>query len=219
MIEAFGKISNVQQVVTEFIDRVGAELLQKEVLELKSDLFHIDIIRDIAIPLNTQLMTDLFYFDLKTDENPDGKLGVAELYNALVNLRIWSTNITDPAESWNRRRRVGEGAKVVIDSARKLVDEVVAARGLGLGISAALSAKFSRQAYLEKGSLRSLGHKLVDTLLAQGSTAENVTDQLWLMAFGGIGVLVMTVSALVVKWAELMGLVPRDHGILSETRE
>ncbi|KAJ6137471.1 Cytochrome P450 [Penicillium samsonianum] len=112
---------------------------------LKKGVHQIDLIRDVAIPLNTQLTADLFYFDLRTDENPDGTLSVAELYKSLVNLRIWATNNLDPAESWNRRRRSAEGAKV-----------------------------------------------LVDALPAQGNSPDNVVDQLWLLAFGEIGVLVTT---------------------------
>lgn len=84
----------------------------------------------------------------------------------------------------------------MIESTRKLVDEVVASRGLGFGISAALAKKLTRQAYLRENSLRSCGFKLLDALLAQGNTPENGVDQLWLNAFGAIGVLTTTVSRL-----------------------
>lgn len=194
--QAFSKLPNLQQTVYEFIDRVGADLLKKADFELTDGVHQIDIIRDVAIPLNAQFTADLFYFDLRTDENPDGTLGVAELFKSMVNLRIWATNNTDSAEAWNRRRRAAEGAKVIIDSTRKLVDEVNSSRGYGLGVSAALHKKFSRQAYIKDKSLRSLGFKLVDALLAQGASAENVVDQLWLLAFGEIGVLVTTVCIL-----------------------
>jgi hypothetical protein len=194
MTKAMGKIPNLHKAVHDFIDRVGSQLIQKESFKLKEGLHQLDILRDVAIPLNIQLMADLFYFDLRTDENPDGKLGCAELYNHLLNVRVWGTNNTDPAESWNRRRRAQEGCKIIADSTRGLVNEVVASKGLGLGLVSALSNVFSRKAYLKKDSLRSCGLKLVEELLGQGSSAENVTDQLWLMAFGGVGVLVTTVS-------------------------
>ncbi|TWU70930.1 hypothetical protein ED733_001561 [Metarhizium rileyi] len=190
--QAFSKLPDLEHTVYGFIEKVGAELLKKADFELKDGVHQVDIIRDVAIPLNTQFTSDLFYFDLRTDENPDGTLSVSELYKSMVNLRIWATNNTDSAESWNRRRRAAEGAKVMIDSTRKLVDEVVHSRGYGLGLSAALHKKFSRQAYLKDKSLRTLGFKLVDALLAQGASAENVVDQLWLLAFGEIGVLVTT---------------------------
>jgi linoleate 10R-lipoxygenase len=190
--QAFGKLPNLQQTILDFVDRVGKNLLKEADFELKTGLHQVDIIRDVAIPLNAQFTSDLFYFDLRTDENPQGTLSVVDLYKSMVNLRIWATNNTDPAESWNRRRRAAEGAKVIIDSTRKLVDEVVSSRGFGLGLTSTLAKKFSRQAYLKDHSLRSAGFKLVDALLGQGASAENVTDQLWLMAFGEIGVLVTT---------------------------
>jgi linoleate 10R-lipoxygenase len=190
--QAFSKLPNLQQTILDFVDRVGKNLLKEADFELKTGLHQVDIIRDVAIPLNAQFTSDLFYFDLRTDENPQGTLSVVDLYKSMVNLRIWATNNTDPAESWNRRRRAAEGAKVIIDSTRKLVDEVVSSRGFGLGLTSTLAKKFSRQAYLKDHSLRSAGFKLVDALLGQGASAENVTDQLWLMAFGEIGVLVTT---------------------------
>lgn len=193
MMQAVGKIPNLQQAVQAFVHHVGTNLIEKEDFELKKGLHQIDIVRDVAIPLNTQLMSDLLYFDLRTDENPDGTLGVAELYRSLINIRIYATNNINIAESWNRRRRAAEGAKIVIDSTRKLVDEVRASRGLGIGISAVLSKNLTRQAYHKDGSLRSCGFRLVDELLAQGSSVEHVVDQLWLTAIGATGVLVTVV--------------------------
>ncbi|KAI9146726.1 Psi-producing oxygenase A [Paramyrothecium foliicola] len=190
--QAFGKLSNLQQTIYDLLENVGADLLKKADFQLKEGLHQIDIIRDIAIPLNARFLADLCYFDLRSEENPEGTLSVAELYKSMANIRILTTNNSDAAEAWNRRRRAAEGAKVIIDSTRKLVDEVVSSRGFGLGISSALHKKFSRQAYIKNNSLRSLGFKLVDALLAQGNSSENVVDQLWLMAFGGIGVLVTT---------------------------
>ena len=185
---------NFQKTVLEFVDNVGTKLLNKEAFELKKGLHQIDIIRDVAIPVNTQLLADTFYFDLRTDENPDGTLSVAELYRSLVNLRIWGTNNTDPAEAWNRRRRAAEGSNLVLDTTRTLVQEVVASRGLGFGLSSALAQRYTRQAYLKKDSLRSHGFKLVDSLLGQGCSVENVIEQLLLMGFAGIGAVVTMVG-------------------------
>lgn len=192
--KAMGKIPNLHNAVHEFIERVGAQLIEKEIFTLKEGLDQIDLIRDVAIPLNTRLLADLFYFDLRSDENPGGTLSTAELYRHLLNIRTWGVNNNDPGQAWNRRRRAQEGAKAVIDSTRKLVDEVVLGRGLGLGIASAISSKLSRKAYI-KDSLRSCGYKLVEELLAQGNSAEQVVDSLWLTAFGGVGVPVTSVSA------------------------
>lgn len=192
--EAFKKLSNLNSAVEDMIDRVGTRLIEKEALKIKDGLFQVDIIRDVAIPLNAQLAADLFYFDLRTDENPDGKLSVAQLYKSLLDIRMWTVNQSDNAELWNRRRRATDGAEMIIGSTRALVDEIVKGRGLGLGVSAAFSKRLGRQAHLKKDSLRSCGFQLVGALLAQGDSAENVVDQLWLNAFGLIGVLVTTVS-------------------------
>ncbi|KAI0116392.1 heme peroxidase [Nemania sp. FL0031] len=187
MVKALKKIPNLKTAIHDFVAQVGSELIQKETFTLKEGLNQIDFIRDVAIPLNARLLADMLYFDLKSDENPDGVLSTVELYTHLLNIRIWGVNNNDPGQAWNRRRRAQEGAKVITDTTRKLVDEVVRARGLGLGIASTLANTFSRKAYLKKDSLRSCGFKLVDELLAQGNSAERVTDNLWLTAFGGIG--------------------------------
>ncbi|KAI1117572.1 hypothetical protein F5Y14DRAFT_465495 [Nemania sp. NC0429] len=132
----------------------------------------------------------MFYFDSKSDENLHGVLSATDLYNHLLNVRIWGVNNNDPGQAWNRRRRAQEGAQVITDTTRKLVDEVARGRGFGLGIAMAVSNAFSRKTYLKKDSLRSCGYKLVDELQAQGNSAERVTENLWLCAFGGIGALV-----------------------------
>ncbi|KAK0716063.1 heme peroxidase [Lasiosphaeris hirsuta] len=187
--KAWAKTPNLASAVRDFVKRVGTELVKKETFALAKGLNQLDMIRDVAIPLNAQLLADMFYFDLRTDENPEGALGATELYRALLDIRVWGVNNNDPAQAWNRRRRAQEGAKVVIDSTRKLVDKVVLSRGFGLGISSAISSITST---LKSGSLRSCGHKLVQELLAQGNSPEKVVDNLWLTAFGGIGVPVTT---------------------------
>jgi cytochrome P450 len=219
ILKAMGKIPNLHNAVHKFIEVVGAQLIQKESFTLKEGLNQIDLIRDVAIPLNAQLLADLFYFDMRTDENPDGTLGAADLYRHLLNIRVWGVNNNDPAQAWNRRRCAQEGAKAIIDSTRKLVDEVVLGRGLGFGIASAMSSVFSRKAYLKKDSLRSCGYKFVDELLAQGKSAENVVDNLWLTAFGGIGVPVTSfyeVMEFFLRpenasiWAEVQGLAQKN---------
>ncbi|SPO03647.1 related to linoleate diol synthase [Cephalotrichum gorgonifer] len=186
--KAMGKVPNIHDAVHEFIERVGAKLIEKESFTLKKGLNQIDLIRDVAIPLNAQLLADMFYLDLATDENPNGKLGTAELYRHLLNIRIWGVNNNDPGQAWNRRRRAQESATAIIETTRKLVDEVSASRGFGFGIVNAVSNVVTRKAYIKKNSLRFCGLRLVEELLAQGNSAEHVTDNLWLTAFGGTGV-------------------------------
>ncbi|KAI8944722.1 heme peroxidase [Xylaria longipes] len=187
MNKALKKVPNLHEAIHGLVQQVGAELIAKATFTLQDGLNQIDFIRDVAIPLNARLLADLFYFDLKSNENPDGVLSATDLYKHLLNIRIWGVNNNDPAQAWTRRRRAQEGAKVIMDTTRKLVDEVVRGRGLGLGIASGLSNVFSRKTHIKAGSLRDGGYKIVDELLAQGNSAERVTDNLWLAAFGGIG--------------------------------
>ncbi|KAF5572016.1 Psi-producing oxygenase C [Fusarium pseudoanthophilum] len=186
--KAMSKIPNMHNAVHAFIEREGTKLINKETFTLKKGLDQIDIIRDVAIPLNTQLLADLFYFDLRTDENPDGKLGVAELYRSLLDIRVWGVNNNDPAQAWNRRRRAQEGAKRMIETTKTIVAEADAGRSRGIGLINAVANRIGARSYLKKDSLRSCGLKLVEELLAQGNNVDQVTDNLWLTAFGGIGV-------------------------------
>ncbi|KAI1430665.1 linoleate diol synthase [Xylaria sp. CBS 124048] len=230
MMKAMHKIPDFQKAIREFVAHVGAELIQKEMFTLKEGLNQLDILRDIAIPLNARFLADLFYIDVKSDENPGGKLGVTEFYEHLLNVRTWGANNTDPALAWTRRLHAQEGIKVLTDTTRALVDEVVTARGFGLGISAALANTLSRKTYLKKDSLRSVGYKLVDELLAQGNSAERVTDSLWLTAFGGIGVPVTTFCEILQFflrkenasiWAEVQTLAQQndDAGLYAHVKE
>ncbi|KAK0625776.1 linoleate diol synthase [Immersiella caudata] len=187
MERVLAKLPNLLGTVRNLVQTTGAKLIEKESLALKEGLIQLDLIRDIAIPLTAQFLGDLFYFDLRSDENPNGTLVAAELYRYLLDIRIWGVNNNDPAQAWIRRRRAYEAAQVMIDSTRPLVDKVVLSRGFGLGIASALSSAVSS---LKKGSLRSCGLKLVEELLAQGNTAERVVDTLWVAGFGGIGVIV-----------------------------
>ncbi|KAF5138262.1 Psi-producing oxygenase A [Metarhizium anisopliae] len=184
--KAMGNIPHLHHAMNEFIHGVGTQMIQKETFRLKEGLNQADLVRDIAIPLLTRLLADLFYFDLRSDENPDGKLGTVDLYQHLMNIRAWGDN-TDSGEAWNRRRRAKESLEVIIKSTRKLVDEVAVSGGFGMGVVSALTSKFTRKAHIKEKSLRSCGLKLVEELLAQGNSAERVVDSLWLTAFGGVG--------------------------------
>ncbi|KAL0943400.1 linoleate diol synthase [Colletotrichum truncatum] len=192
MLNAMKKVPNLHGAIHDFIERVGAQLIAKETFKMRENLCQMDIIRDVAIPLNAQLLSDLFYFDMRTDENPDGTLSSTDLYRHLLNIRIWGVNNNDPGQAWNRRRRAQESAKIIMDSTRKLINEVAASRGLGFGIASAVASVVTRKTYLKKNSLRSCGYKLAEELLAQGASAEKVTDNMWLTSFGGIGVPVTT---------------------------
>ncbi|KAI2620829.1 heme peroxidase [Xylaria nigripes] len=187
MIKAFHKLPNLQNAAKDFVARVGSELIKNETFKLKEGLNQLDILRDIAVPLNARLLADLFYFDVKSDENPGGKLDVVEFYEHLQNVRTWGSNNIDPGQAWNRRRLAQESVQVLVKTSRPLIDEVALGRGVGLGLAEALSKVVTRKVHLKKNSLRSTGLQLISELLSQGKSAEHVTDVTWLTAFGGIG--------------------------------
>ncbi|KAB8342814.1 hypothetical protein FH972_022412 [Carpinus fangiana] len=185
----FKGIPDLGGTVSRFIAEKGAELLKKEEFKMKEDLFHIDIIRDVAIPLNARLLADLFYMDMASDENPRGSLSASEFYKNLLAIRVWGVNNNDPAMALNRRRWAQESAKIITDTTRTLVNEVA---GFGrTGIMSSLASLFqapARTNNLKSSSLRSCGRKLVEGFLAEGISPEQTADYLWLTSFGGIGV-------------------------------
>lgn len=166
----------------------GARLLEKETLTLREGVHQVDIVRDVAIPLSARMLADLFYLDLRSDENPGGTLSSVELYRHLLNIRVWGVENTDGAQAWDRRRRAMESVQIIIDSTRRLVDEAS-----DMGIAAKLSSLLSGRARsIREGSLRACGRKLVVELLSMYESPERVVDTLWLAAFGGTGVAVTT---------------------------
>ncbi|KAI0205662.1 heme peroxidase [Astrocystis sublimbata] len=224
------KVPNLHNAIHNLMETVGAELIENATFTLKEGLNQIDFIRDVAIPLNARLLADLFYFDMKSNENPDGVLSTTELYRHLLNIRIWGVNNNDPAQAWNRRRRAQEGAKVIMETTRKLVDEVQRSKGLGLGIASTLSNVLTRKSKIKKDSLRDCGYKIVEELLAQTNSAERVTDNLWLSSFGGSGVPVTAFYEVLEFflrpenasiWAEVQTLVQKgdDAGLHNYVRE
>jgi len=151
----------------------------------------------VAIPLNARLLADLFYMDLHTAENPQGTLSHADMYKCLLDIRVWGVNNNDPAMAWNRRRWAQKAAKTISKTNQALVTAVAAekkSRGLSEYLASFVSPAYRvRKIALEKGSLRSTGHAIVEGLLAAGKTIEETADICWLTAFGGIGVPVTAV--------------------------
>ncbi|RCI14312.1 hypothetical protein L249_5918 [Ophiocordyceps polyrhachis-furcata BCC 54312] len=181
-------LPDVRGALLGMIAREGARLIDKQKLGLPSGVDQLDIIRDVAIPLSAQMLADLFYLDLRSDDNPSGTLNATELYRHLLNIRIWGVENSDPAQAWDRRRRARESVHVIIKSTRRLVDEVA-----GASLAAMLSGLLSGRAHGARGgSLRACGHQLVTELLGMYDSPERVVDILWLAAFGGTGVAVTT---------------------------
>ncbi|KAL1638781.1 hypothetical protein SLS58_008595 [Diplodia intermedia] len=176
----------------------GRKLIKRECLELKKDLAQLDIIRDVAIPLNTKLIADLWCQDLQTDENPTGTLSTPQLYKYLMDVRTFGFNNNDPAMTWRRRLWAREAAEVLIPSTIKAIKEGTASLAPGLlkragaGVRKGLGkvpllGRLVPQAKEEAGSLRWYGHNVAREIMAAGRTLEETADICWLTALAGVG--------------------------------
>ncbi|KAG2416425.1 hypothetical protein HFD88_007640 [Aspergillus terreus] len=167
-------------LLSETTTKLGSELLKANTLWLTKDLHQVDIIRDVAIPLNARIMADLFCLDMKTPENPTGSMNAATVYRHLMNVRIWGFNNNDPALMLQRRKWAIESAEALIETTRKLVNEQ--AQPAQSGVLKNLMTR--RQA---TGTLRWYGNNVAKEMMEMGMSAEEVADICWLTAIGGVG--------------------------------
>lgn len=216
---AFASTPNFPQVMADFIDKQGRSLLDKELFEMKDGFFQIDLLRDLAIPLNARLVADIFYFDLKTPENPKGTLEEAELYKHLLNIRTWGANNNDPGLAWNRRRWARESGDIIVASSRELLSDAVHGPQGSFFSRLFGGSLVARKKALREGSLRSCGLKIAETLQATYGSIEKTVDALWLSAFGAVGVPVTAFCETMqfflaqenrVIWAKVQDLAARD---------
>ncbi|KAJ6007231.1 hypothetical protein N7522_005582 [Penicillium canescens] len=196
------------QLLSQTSLHVGKELLDGETLRLATDLNQVDIIRDIAIPLNTRIMADLFCLDLKTDENKEGSLNTSELYKHLMSVRTFGFNNFDPALALRRRNEAREGSKVLTETTLKVIShgsgqiggdhEIIpkvtgAIRGAATRITSkipiigGLVSNLGKKTQADTGSLRWYGQNVVKELIAAGKSPEEATDICWLTAVAGVG--------------------------------
>ncbi|KAK4460577.1 Psi-producing oxygenase A [Cladorrhinum samala] len=181
--------SSLPAAVSSLVQSEGAALLEKESFPLrKNALYQLDILRDLAIPLTARFLADLFYLDLRSDENTDGKLSATEVYRSLVDIHVWGLDglTDDAANAWNRRRKAQEGLNLLAQTTEGLVKEVAGGMGL-LGSAKLLVLGWDDE--IKNGGVRSIGWKVVQELLnRQKSDIAKVVDHLWVGAsVGAIG--------------------------------
>jgi len=132
--------------------------------------------------VNAKLLGDLFYLDLKGPQNPAGTLVAKELYQHLLNVRIWGFNNNDPGLAFKRRIWAQEGATVLTSTTKSTVKDVLAG-GLCAGIK-----RFRHKNDIKEGSLRWYGQHVVRQLASNGLSVKEVADIMWLTALAGVGV-------------------------------
>ncbi|KAK4223785.1 heme peroxidase [Podospora fimiseda] len=180
--------STLQSAIAKLVQEEGNRLLAKESFPLRKDsLYQLDILRDLVIPLTARFLGDLFYLDLRSEENTDGKLSNTEVYRSLVDLNTWGMEgLTDDAAfAWNRRRYAQEALDLLGSTTDGLVKEVGSGMGL-LGAATLLVVGWDNE--IKKSGVREVGWKVVQELL-RGSSGEEkkVGEQLWAgAAVGGI---------------------------------
>ena len=139
-------------------------------------------------------MADLFVLDLRTPENPTGSLNTADLYQHLLNVRIWALHNNDVAMGWRRRAWAAEAATVLTQTTKQTIQGVSRDVNSSTLLGFVFYPRSTRPDWSEKDSLRSYGREVVKALLAAGKTVDEVVDICWLTALTGIGVPVNVVS-------------------------
>lgn len=161
-------------------------------------------------------MADLFSLDLKTDENSGGSLSTAELYNHLINVRVFGFNNNDSALALQRRKYAREGAEVLTETTQKSISgsSNLISDGHGIlsktagaihGVATNVTSKIpiigglvkkvgKKASQTNTGSLRWYGQNVVKEIIAAGKSPEETVDMCWLTAVGGVGAPIGVVS-------------------------
>ncbi|CZR54744.1 related to linoleate diol synthase [Phialocephala subalpina] len=176
-----------------FLSSFSAKQLEDESLKLGKDLYQVDMLRDIAIPVSTTMLADLWCLDLETVENPDGSLTLKKLHTTLADVRQWQFAAHDPATQWTRRRRAQEAATLLSTSTTTMVEAVL--RDSNHILWREKFTRFlpyvglkARRDLSKGGSLRWYGRHVVSELLKAGRSIEEISDLSWCSAVGGAAV-------------------------------
>ena len=184
-----------KKTLLDTVASYGTKFLDQETFKYKgSEKIHqIDILRDVAIPVNAHILADIFSLDLKSQQNPEGSLNMADLYKHLINIRIWGFNNNDPGMAWRRRAWAREGAEVMTKTTKEMVEGISRDVSRSTASGFFFSRRSMRPDWSSKGSLRSYGREVAKNLL-KSKTIDETTDICWLTALAGVGVPVGMVS-------------------------
>ncbi|ORY68274.1 heme peroxidase [Pseudomassariella vexata] len=184
------RCGDVVELTTGFVKEFGAECLKAATFHMTKTLDQVDIIRDVAIPVNARLVADMYCLDLITDENPSGTISNSEMYKLLMDLRVWSFLNVDEALKWNRRRWAQQAAAKLTRTTTQLSSTVLHEQNCLFGAlnPHLFGLHVDRPNKTKPGSMREYGRRFVTELVqTAGKTPEETVDLQWLMAYGGIG--------------------------------
>ncbi|PYH67779.1 peroxidase/cytochrome P450 family protein [Aspergillus vadensis CBS 113365] len=168
------------QLLSHTTVTLGKELLELNTLQLSTELNQVDIIRDVAIPLNARIMADLFCLDMKTPENESGSMNAATVYKHLMNVRTWGFNNNDPGLMLQRRKWASESAEALVKTTLKVVNEQ--AQPQKTHMLASLTGH--KQSV---STLRWYGNNVAKQMMEMDMTAAETAEICWLTAVGGVG--------------------------------
>ncbi|EEH21749.1 hypothetical protein PABG_03965 [Paracoccidioides brasiliensis Pb03] len=190
-------------LVSKFIMEQTDKFLTGSMFRIGGRTYHVDILKDVAIPVMTRFVGDLFQFDLKTEENTSGTYNIDSLYSDLLDIRVWGFGNDDPALAWNRRRDAQASTKRLLASTEAYIKKVTSASRIHNIIGAMTNGI---KPHDHATSLRDFGRDSIMELLASGKSVEEIADIMIFTALGGIGAAISTVAEIL----EFMIAVPEN---------
>lgn len=140
----------------------------------------------VARVVTVQVHAEFLNLSLSLDGKEDETLSEGEMYNSMITYLNYAIVDSDPTESWNLRREAHEAfAKL-----KKTTESAVRKHGRIGG----LVGNFFAPPPAPKGSLKEVGQKLTQDLLAAGYSVETTATTLFTTAAGGIANVPSTVS-------------------------
>lgn len=215
---------DIARLISDTTLAIGETLMKKNTFTISKSLSQIDIIRDVAIPLNARILNDLWCLDMKTEDNPTGSLTTNQLYKYLNDVRVWGFDNSDPGIAWKRRMWAQEGVEALTAATKKSVTAALGGSVVGAPAGIVSSVISTSKSIVGKipvvgsllggtppasaapgapsnATLRWFGGNLVKELAVAGQTPDKIIDNCWLNAVGGIGVSVAMVCIIVPKTA------------------
>lgn len=129
----------LQKLIYEYIDTTTRTIIEREVIRVQrypepnaDDIknkglgvhqYHVDIVRDVAVPVVTHLVGNFLGIDhlIKTDTNPKGKYSENEIYKHVTNCQMFFAYNTDETKLLKRRKAFKDSMDFMLEQARKSI--------------------------------------------------------------------------------------------------